>query len=65
MPATDSPPEVPVSLPVPKPKAQKNFTDPESRIMPSSSDKGSFVQGDNCQAAVDATAQIIVAADVT
>ncbi len=50
---------------VPGPKAQKNFTDPESRIMPSSSDKGSFVQGYNCQAAVDAAAQIIVAADVT
>ncbi len=49
----------------PGPKAQKNFTDPESRIMPSSSDKGSFVQGYNCQAAVDATAQIIVATDVT
>ena len=50
---------------VPAPKAQRNFTDPESRIMPSSSDKGSFVQGYNCQAAVDTTAQIIIAADVT
>lgn len=51
--------------PVPHPKAQRNFTDPESRIMPASDAKGSVVQGDNCQAAVDARAQIIVAADVT
>ncbi len=57
------PPQPPSS--VPHPKAQRNFTDPESRIMPASGAKGSFVQGYNCQAAVDATAQIIVAADVT
>lgn len=50
---------------IPKPKAQKNFTDPESRIMPSSTYKGSFVQGYNCQAAVDGESQIIVAADIT
>lgn len=50
---------------IPKPKAQKNFTDPESRIMPSSTDKGSFLQGYNCQAAVDGKSQIIVAADIT
>lgn len=57
------PPQPP--SPVPHPKAQRNFTDPESRIMPASDAKGSVVQGYNCQAAVDATAQIIVAADVT
>jgi transposase len=51
--------------PVPAPTAQRNFTDPESRIMPASGDKDRFVQGYNCQAVVDATAQIIIAADVT
>jgi len=52
--------------PAPAPKAQRKFTDTESRIMPASSDKGTFVQGSNCQAVVDATAQIIIiAADVT
>lgn len=51
--------------PVPAAKAQRNFTDPESRIMPSSENKGSFVQAYNCQAAVDNKEQIIVAEDVT
>lgn len=51
--------------PLPSPTAQRNFTDPESRIMPAPGAKGSVIQGYNCQAAVDATAQIIVAADVT
>jgi len=46
----------------PEPKAQKNFTDPESRIMKS---KDGFVQAYNAQAAVDGEAQIIVAHDVT
>ena len=46
----------------PEPKAQKNFTDPESRIMKS---KDGFVQAYNAQAAVDGEAQIIVAQDVT
>jgi transposase len=46
----------------PDSKAQKNFTDPDSRIMPS---KDGFVQAYNAQAAVDAQAQIIVAQDVT
>lgn len=46
----------------PVPKAQRNFTDPESRIM-LSSDKA-FVQAYNAQAAVDHGSQVIVAADV-
>src|SRR6266446_4065227 len=46
----------------PDDKAQKNFTDPQSRIMKS---KDGFVQAYNAQAAVDAEAQIIVAQDVT
>lgn len=49
--------------PEPPEKAQRNFTDPESRIMKSS--EGSFVQAYNAQAAVDAESQIIVAADLT
>ena len=48
--------------PEPEPKAQKNFTDPESRIMKG---KDGFVQAYNGQIAVDAQAQIIVAQDVT
>jgi transposase len=46
----------------PDPKAQKNFTDPQSRIMKS---KDGFVQAYNAQIAVDSAAQIIVAQDVT
>lgn len=49
----------------PEAKAQRNFTDPESRIMPDGANKGSFVQGYNAQIAVDAEAQIIVAAELT
>src|SRR5487761_2382748 len=45
--------------------AQRNFTDPESRIMPDGANKGSFVQGYNAQIAVDAASQVIVAAEVT
>ena len=48
----------------PKPKDQINFTDPESRIMKDSATK-EFIQGYNAQAAVDASSQIIVAAEVT
>ena len=47
---------------VPEAKAQRNFTDSDSRIMV---DKGGFVQAYNAQIAVDAEAQIIVAADIT
>jgi transposase len=47
----------------PDPKAQKNFTDPESRIM-KNSDKA-FIQGYNAQAAVDRTCQVIVACETT
>lgn len=48
----------------PKPSDQRNFTDPESRIMKDSTTKG-FVQAYNAQIAVDASSQVIVAADVT
>jgi len=43
----------------PKPKAQRNFTDPESRIMVRD---GAFLQAYNAQIAVDDAHQIIVAA---
>jgi len=49
----------------PGPKAQRNFTDSESRIMPDGARKGSFVQAYNAQIAVDGAAQIIVAAELT
>ncbi len=48
---------------VPKDKDQRNFTDPESRIM-KNSDKA-FIQAYNAQAVVDSQSQIIVAADLT
>lgn len=48
---------------LPEGKAQKNFTDPESRIMKDGATK-SFEQAYNAQAAVDAHSQIIVAAEV-
>jgi len=47
--------------PTPGGKDQYNFTDPESRIMPASDDKKSFIQGYNGQLVVDAQNQIIVA----
>jgi transposase len=46
----------------PPDKAQRNFTDPESKIQKTSD---GFIQGYNAQIAVDATAQVIVAQHVT
>ena len=46
----------------PHPKAQRNFVDPDSRIMEQG---GAFLQGYNCQLAVDEGHQIIVAQAVT
>jgi transposase len=43
-------------------KAQRNFTDPESRILKT---KDGYIQGFNAQAAVDGKAQIIVAHSLT
>ena len=48
---------------VPEPKAQRNFTDPDSRIMLSKPD--GFIYGYNAQAVVDDTAQVIVATALT
>ena len=50
---------------LPADKSQRNFTDPESRIMPDGANKGSFVQAYNAQIAVDSASQVIVAAEVT
>lgn len=47
----------------PKPKAQRNFTDPESKIMKSAD--GAFHQCFNGQAIVDSQAQVIVAAEIS
>jgi transposase len=46
----------------PPDKAQRNFTDPESKIMKG---RDGFIQGYNAQAAVDAKAQVIVAHGLT
>jgi hypothetical protein len=59
----------PVTVPVPEearpaPEAQRNFTDPESRIMKDGATKG-FEQAYNAQAVVDGHAQIIVACALT
>jgi len=48
----------------PAAKAQRNFTDPESRIMKDGATKA-FEQAYNAQVAVDSQAQVIVAAAVT
>ena len=68
----EAPPSGPTPLPAhrvqseqdgtPKPKAQRNFTDPESRIQRT---KDGFVQGFNAQVAVDEGHQIIVAQALT
>ncbi len=47
---------------VPKDKAQRNFTDPDSRIMKG---RDGFIQGYNAQAAVDGAHHIIVAQSLT
>jgi len=48
----------------PDPKSQRNFTDPDSRIMKDGASK-SFEQAYNCQIASDEQAQIIVGTNVT
>jgi transposase len=48
----------------PKPKVQRNFTDPDSRIMKDGATKA-FEQAFNGQVAVDSKYQVIVAAGVT
>jgi transposase len=48
----------------PEAKAQRNFTDADSRIMLDGATKG-FVQAYNAQAAVDGASQVILAAAVT
>lgn len=60
---TGTPPAQAEAIPVVPDKAQYNFTDPESRIMLTSSK--AFEQCYNAQAAVDSPSQIIVAADLT
>jgi hypothetical protein len=47
---------------VPEPKAQRNFTDPDSRIMHSKPD--GFIYGYNAQAVVDEAHQVIVATEL-
>ena len=47
----------------PEPTAQRNFTDPESRIMRSKTD--GFIQGWNAQAAVDDGHQVVVACELS
>ena len=49
---------------VPDDKAQRNFTDTESRIIPAPGGKD-FLQPYNCQAVVDSAHQVIVAARAT
>ena len=59
------PPQVPdPEQAQPEPKAQRNFTDPDSRIMKDGATK-EFVQAYNAQAVVASEAQVIVVASVT
>jgi len=60
--AVPPPPATPSAVKAPKAKAQRNFTDPDSRIMKT---KDGFIQGYNAQAAVDGGQQIIVAHGLT
>ena len=62
--AGDPEPPGPPQAVRPAEKAQRNFTDPDSRIMRDGATK-SFEQSYNCQAVVDSEAQVIVAAQVT
>ena len=48
---------------LPQPRDQENFTDPDSRIMPTGGK--AFAQSYNAQVAVDAKSQIVVAATVS
>ena len=59
---TSGPPEIPEVKP--KPEKQRNFTDPDSRIMLDGATKA-FTQAYNAQAGVDCDSQVIVTADVT
>ena len=49
--------------PKPKAKAQRNFADPDSRIMRNA--EKAFIQGYNAQLVVDVKSQIILASDLT
>jgi transposase len=56
--SADTPPDPTPAAPSPPDRAQRNFTDGDSRIMPSG---GGFIAGYNGQIGVDAAHQIIVA----
>lgn len=60
LPSPETPPQP--APPTPPDKAQRNFTDPQSRIMKT---PNGFEQAYNAQAAVDADSQVIVAEGLT
>jgi hypothetical protein len=62
-PAKEAKVEAAVSKAVPKPTGQRNFTDPDARIMKTSD--GAFHECYNGRAVVDDACQVIVAADTT